>query len=193
MRFPSLTLQKIMTTALLVVDVQESFPHRPYWDAADVPEFLTQQNRLIAGFIRAKLPIVRVFHIEPEGVFSKASGFVRPLNGLMDFREDFMIEKTMHSAFAGSPLAIELAKRGIGRVAVSGIRTEQCCETTTRDASDRGLEVDFVSPATLTFAMTHPDGRTFSATQIRERTELVLHGRFATVCTVDDALTRATA
>ncbi|XLM22660.1 isochorismatase family protein, partial [Chromobacterium piscinae] len=32
--------------------------------------------------------------------------------------------------------------------AISGIRTEQCCETTARVASDLGYEVDFVSEAT---------------------------------------------
>jgi hypothetical protein len=75
---------------------------------------------------------------------------------------------------------------------VSGIRTEQCCETTTRHASDMGFEVDYVSEATLTFTMKHPvSGRVFTPQEIKERTELVLHGRFATVCSVAGALERA--
>jgi nicotinamidase-related amidase len=74
---------------------------------------------------------------------------------------------------------------------VSGIRTEQCCETTTRDGSDRGYTVDFVTAATLTFAMQHPNGKRFTAAEIAEKTELVLNGRFATISTVSEALTRA--
>jgi len=71
---------------------------------------------------------------------------------------------------------------------VSGIRTEQCCETTTRHASDLGYAVDYVGEATLTFPMTDAAGRSWSAAEIRERTELVLAGRFARVVTVAEAL-----
>ena len=74
-----------------------------------------------------------------------------------------------------------------------GIRTEQCCETTTRNASDLGFEVDYVSEATLTFPMTTLKGRTVSADEIRERTEMVLTGRFATIVDVDQAIARARA
>jgi nicotinamidase-related amidase len=180
-----------MSTALLVIDAQASFPNRPYWSAEFVPHYLVQQNALIAGFVAAKLPIVRIFHVEPEGAFSKASGFIRPIEGLVDFEPAFTIEKHVHSAFAGTELATLLTQHGIRRLVISGIRTEQCCETTTRDGSDRGFEVDYVTEATLTFPMQHPNGKTFSAAQISERTELVLSGRFATICTVSQALTRA--
>lgn len=71
---------------------------------------------------------------------------------------------------------------------VSGIRTEQCCETTARHASDCGYEVDFVSEATLTFAMSDRHGRHWSPADIKARTELVLDGRFARILTAAEAL-----
>ena len=77
--------------------------------------------------------------------------------------------------------------RGITRLIVSGIRTEQCCETTTRHASDLGYAVDYVTEATLTFAMTGRDGRRWTPAEIAARTELVLDGRFARIVTVDEA------
>ena len=61
----------------------------------------------------------------------------------------------------------------IRRLIVSGIRTEQCCETTTRHASDIGYKVDYVTEATLAFAMTDRRGRVWSPQEIKERTELV--------------------
>ena len=76
---------------------------------------------------------------------------------------DVVFHKHRHSALVGSGLPVWLTERGIRRLIVSGIRTEQCCETTTRHASDLGFEVDFVSEATLTFAMTARDGRVCSA------------------------------
>jgi hypothetical protein len=48
--------------------------------------------------------------------------------------------------------------------------------------------VDFVSEATLTFAMTDRHGHTWSARDIKARTELVLADRFARIVTVEQAL-----
>jgi nicotinamidase-related amidase len=175
------------SSALIVVDVQASFTTRPYWSADDLPAYLKAQNDLIAGYVAKKLPVVRVFHID-TGPFAKESGFVRPLDGLINFGAALTIEKNMHSAFAGTPLAQWLIQRGIRNIAVSGIRTEQCCETTTRHASDQGFNVSYVTEATLTFPMTHANGRTHSAADIKERTELVLAGRFAKIATVAEAL-----
>jgi len=98
-----------------------------------------------------------------------------------------------HSALVGTGLDVWLTANGIGRLIVSGIRTEQCCETTTRHASDLGWAVDFVPDATLTWDMVQPDGAPLCAADIKARTATVLAGRFATLCTVDEALERASA
>jgi hypothetical protein len=45
-----------------------------------------------------------------------------------------------------------------------------------------------VTAATLTFAMTSPSGRRYSPQDIRDRTELVLAGRFADIVTPESAL-----
>jgi len=183
-----------MQTALLLIDVQQSFKHRPYWTEADVPAFLERTNALVAGCAAAGVPIVRVFHVDDEPAgnpFSHASGLIRPLDGLAPYDAAFTTVKHRHSALAGTDLAIRLRERGVRRVIVAGIRTEQCCETTTRHASDEGFEVDYVTEATLTWDMKTPDGHTLSAAQIKERTATVLAGRFATLVTVEEALRRA--
>jgi nicotinamidase-related amidase len=174
-----------LSAALLVIDAQASFTARPYWQDTDVSAWLDAQNRLIDAFAKQGKPIVRVLHVEDTGAFSLESGLVQPIDGLRAFDAALTIHKYAHSAFAGTPLAQWLLQRGIGRVVISGIRTEQCCETTTRDASDRGFQVDYVTEATLTFPMRHANGRLFSPSDIKERTELVLAGRFARICTVD--------
>lgn len=173
--------------ALIVVDVQESFRHRPYWSEADLPAFLERQQALIDGARARGIPVVQIFHVEDSGVFSLASGHVIAMQGL-DIQPDATFHKHRHSALVGSSLPVWLAQRGIRRLLVSGIRTEQCCETTTRHASDSGYDVDFVSEATLTFAMTDRAGRRWSAAEIKARTELVLDGRFARIATVEQAL-----
>lgn len=174
-------------TALLVIDVQDSFRHRPYWDEAGFARYLDRQQALIDGAVAQNVPVVQVFHVEEEGVFSLASGHVRTLEPLR-ITPDAVFHKRRHSALVGSGLEVWLNQNGIRRLLVSGIRTEQCCETTTRHASDIGYDVDYVAEATLTFAMTDAAGRRWSADEIRARTELVLAGRFARIATVEEAL-----
>jgi nicotinamidase-related amidase len=174
-------------TALLVIDAQESFRHRPYWSDADTPAFFDRLQALVDGAKAGRIPIIQIFHVEDEGAFSLAGGHVRTLAPLV-VAPDATFHKHRHSALVGSGLPVWLTERGIRRLIVSGIRTEQCCETTTRQASDLGFEVDFVSDATLTFAMTARDGRVWSAAEIKARTELVLADRFARIATVEQAL-----
>jgi nicotinamidase-related amidase len=183
-----------MNSALLVIDVQQSFPQRDYWSTNHVPEYLDAQNRLIQRCVSASIPIVRVFHEEPDSgnAFDPVSGWVRPLDGLVTFEAAHEVRKHRHSALIGTDLLGWLRHRNIDRLIVSGIRTEQCCETTTRNASDEGFAVDFVTDATLTFDMHHADGTVFVAADIKQRTETVLRDRFATMVTVDDALRRVT-
>lgn len=184
-----------MQTALLLIDVQQSFRHRPYWSETDLPAFLAQTNALLAGAAARGIPVVRVFHtdgpLSRDNPFATASGLVRPLDGLAPFDAALAIEKHRHSALVGTELPVWLHQRGIRRLIVAGIRTEQCCETTARHASDEGWEVDYVPDATLTFDMPLAGGGTLDAAAIRERTVTVLAGRFATICSVDEALARA--
>lgn len=173
-------------TALLVIDVQESFRHRPYWDGAGVPGFLDRVQALADGAKAQGVPVVQVFHVEDNGAFALASGHVRTMEPLA-IHPDAVFHKGRHSALVGSGLDVWLTRHGIRRVVVSGIRTEQCCETTTRHASDLGYAVDYVTEATLTFPMTR-GGRTWTPADIKARTELVLEGRFARIATVEEAL-----
>lgn len=173
--------------ALIVVDAQESFRHRPYWSDRDVPFFIDRLQTLIDGARTRGIPVVQVFHVEGDGAFSLASGHVKTFAGI-SLTPDAIFYKHSHSALIGSGLDVWLVRHGIRKLIVSGIRTEQCCETTTRHASDSGYDVDYVTEATLTFAMTGRDGRVWSPEEIKARTELVLEDRFARIVTVGTAL-----
>jgi nicotinamidase-related amidase len=177
--------------ALLVIDVQESFRQRPYWRTDDLPDFVDRLQVLIDGAKARGIPVVQIFHVDGDEHFSLSSGYVRKLEEIA-LEADAVFHKSRHSALVGSGLDVWLVENGIRKLIVSGIRTEQCCETTTRHASDLGYEVDYVTEATLTFPMTHTSGTVFSADDIKKRTELVLSGRFARIATVEDALAAAT-
>src|SRR6185369_6289579 len=129
-----------MKSCLVVIDAQESFRHRPYFTERDLPAYLAAQNALIEGCQKQGVPIVRVFHVDgpktAENPFALESGHVKPLKELTAFEPAATFYKSRHSALVGTGLDVWLTQNGIGRLIVSGIRTEQCCETTTRHASD---------------------------------------------------------
>lgn len=175
-------------SALVIIDVQESFRQMPFWSEADLPDFKEAVLRLERGAREHGLPVIHIFHIGQAGPFIEESGFVTPLDWLPD-SPDVVFEKHTHNAFTDTGLDLWLRRRGIGHLVITGIRTEQCCETTTRVASDIGYAVDYVTEATLTFPMTHAgSGRIYSPAEIKAHTELVLAGRFARIASVDDAL-----
>lgn len=182
-------------TALIVIDVQESFRHRPYWRAEELPVFLGNLRSLIERAHAAGTPVLQVFHREPgddpANPFSAASGLVKEMPEL-PVHATAVFWKQVHSAlFAqsadGTTLEAWLRAHGIKQLLITGIRTEQCCETTTRHASDVGFQVQYVTDATLTFPMQTRAGREVSAAEIRERTELVLEGRFARIVSAAQA------
>lgn len=184
-------------TCLLVIDVQESFRHRPYFSAQELPAYLQAQNALIEGCVARGVPVVRILHSEgaksADNPFAIESGHVRAWDGLADFDADATFIKSRHSALVGTGLDVWLTERGIRQLIISGIRTEQCCETTTRHASDLGWDVTYSLDATLTWPMTQPDGTTLSAHDLRQRTATVLQNRFAQVMMTNDVIAKLAA
>jgi nicotinamidase-related amidase len=186
-------------TALVVIDVQESFRQRPIWAYASQPDIVEQVNRLVDAARRRGDLVVWVLHAEPGsgGVFDPASGHVRLIDGLARAAGEPTLVKTAHNAFTTTNLQQILTLAGIRELTVCGIRTEQCVETTTRVGFDLGYEMTFVTDATVTFPTPHrdlpadatleqilADPRTLSTADMIARTEYALAGRFATVRTV---------
>ncbi|OZI77521.1 cysteine hydrolase family protein [Bordetella genomosp. 12] len=184
-----------MKQALLFIDAQESFRQCPFWDDAELADFVRNAQGLIDAAQARGIAVLQVFHVNetnPQSPFALASGHVRTLAEL-HVTPTATFHKTVHSAlFAraaeGSSLQSWLAQQGIEEVIVAGVRTEQCCETTARHASDSGYKVRFATDATLTFAMQSPAGKPYTPADIRDCTELVLAGRFARIVPAARAL-----
>ncbi|HEX4248033.1 MAG TPA: isochorismatase family protein [Pseudonocardia sp.] len=185
-----------MTTALLVVDVQESFRQRESWTAVSNPAIVDRVSDLVAWSRAEGNPVYWVLHSEPGtgGVFDPVGGHVRLIDGLVPDEAEPVLIKTAHNAFTTTNLQRLLTERGVGNLVVAGIRTEQCCETTARIGSDLGYGVTFVTDATATMPLPHwdlpataslsevlADPRTLSVQDVVARTEYVLAGRFAQI------------
>ncbi|MDF9813103.1 cysteine hydrolase family protein [Streptomyces sp. SPB162] len=190
-----------MNRALIVIDVQQSFLQRPLWAASSNPGIVGQVNRLVAHARDEGDLVVWVLHSEPGtgDAFDPESGHVRLMEGLEPLDGEPVLTKTAHNAFTTTNLQQLLTSRGVTEVVISGIRTEQCVETTTRLASDLGYGVTFVTDATATTPIEHwdapagrsveeilADPRTLQTDDIIARTEYALAGRFARVTTVKE-------
>lgn len=190
-----------MTRALVVIDVQKSFQQRPNWAAVSNPAIVKQVNRLVSAAREAGDLVVWVLHSEPDTgtVFDQELGHVQLMDGLVPLDGEPVVTKTSINAFTTTNLQQTLTSRGIRELVICGIQTEQCCETTTRVASDLGYEVAFVTDATATFPIAHRDApadrtldemladpSTLSTDEIIRRTEYALAGRFATIRSVDE-------
>ncbi|HEY0156681.1 MAG TPA: isochorismatase family protein [Thermoanaerobaculia bacterium] len=171
-----------MDTALLVIDIQDSFKYSAErWASRNNPGFEKNVTELIGAFREASLPVIFVLHTDPDPGFRTTDPQFRLMDFLGRRENEPLIVKNTRNAFTSTDLQQRLDALGVRKVVISGISTEQCCETTTRVAADLGYDVDFVTEATATF----PIG-SLTADQIAERTEAVLSGRFARIARVSD-------
>ena len=165
--------------ALIVVDVQKAFED-PRWGPRNNPDCDANVAALVDDFRRRGEPVVYVRHDSTEDVSPLRPD--EPGNALKDFLPpdpDLLVTKDVNSAFLGQPdLGGWLKERGIERIAICGIQTNMCCETTARMGGNLGYDVRFVIDATHTF---DPGG--FDADTLSRVTAANLDGEFATVVT----------
>jgi nicotinamidase-related amidase len=175
-----------MNRALVVVDVQESFRARPDWSDMHNRNIVEPVGRLVDAARAGGDLVVWVLHSEPGsgGSFDPELGEVRLMRELDRRPEEPLVVKTSVNAFTSTNLQQQLTQQGIHELVICGIRTEQCCETTARVASDLGFEVTFVTDATTTSGIAG-----LSAEQIIERTQRVLEAReFARIASTDEVV-----
>jgi nicotinamidase-related amidase len=95
---------------------------------------------------------------------------------------DLLVTKQTNSGFYGQPdLHAWLQARRLTGLAVCGIQTNHCVETTARMGGNLGYDVLFVADACHTFDRRGPAGELMTADELIRATVTSLHGEFATV------------
>ena len=127
-------------TALVVVDVQRAFEDAGYWGRRNNPDCEANVAALLAAWRAAERPVVFVRHDSDEPASPLRPGapgnaFRPELTG----EPDLLVTKQVNSAFHGDPdLAAWLRERELGGIAICGITTNHCCETTARVGGNLG-------------------------------------------------------
>lgn len=170
-------------TALLLIDIQDSFKTGTRWERRGNHAFERNVTTLLDAFRAADLPRFFILHTDTTPGFTAAD----PEHRLMDFMErrddEPLLVKTTRNSFTSTNLKEQLDHLGIKRLVITGIQTEQCCETTARVAADvYEYHVDFVTEATQTFPiLDRESGEELMPDEIFRRTEFVLRDRFARI------------
>ena len=185
-----MTAPDLDRTALVVVDVQRGFEDAAYWGPRNNPACEANVARLLEHWRRAGRPVVLVRHDSDSPDSPLAPG--RPCNDLrpeVAGEADLLVTKRVNSSFHGTPdLDAWLRERDLDGIAVCGITTNHCCETTARVGGNLGHRVLFVLDATHTFDRTAPDGSVVTAHELARVTATNLDGEFATVVTTAELL-----
>ncbi|MGE0313260.1 MAG: isochorismatase family protein [Lautropia sp.] len=135
-----------MSDAVLVIDVQQGLCEGEgvAWDCDGT---IARINALTARARVAGVPVVFVQHESAAGDLAYGSRGWRLAEGLQVEAGDLRVRKTTPDAFLRTDLQALLDARGVRRVAVCGMHSEFCIDSTTRGALARGYAVDLVSDA----------------------------------------------
>ncbi|BDZ63575.1 cysteine hydrolase family protein [Agromyces mangrovi Wang et al. 2018] len=165
-------------TALIVIDVQQGFDD-PRWGPRNAPGAEANIERLLQAWADASRPVVLVRHDSRESGSPLRPG--QPGNDLRPFvagaAHELLVTKHVNSAFHGEPdLEGWLRARGIRRIVLCGVQTNQCVETTARVGGNLGFDVTVALDATHTFDLEGPDGLRLTADELATATAVNLAG-----------------
>ena len=177
--------------ALIVIDVQKGFAEHDIRGERNNPYCEANVARLIEAWRESNLPVVFVKHNSKS-----ETSVLRPNQPGNDFKDiitgepDLLVTKSVNSAFYGKPDLYQWLKAtDIDSVAICGIQTNMCCETTARMAGNLGLDTWFVLDATHTFAKEF-NGKKISAEELAQTTAVNLSGEFAEILSTEVAISR---
>ena len=170
--------------------MQRAFEDAAYWGRRNNPGLRGELAALLAAWRAAERPLVFVRHDSDEpGSPLRPDDPGNAFKPEVEGQHDLLVTKQVNSAFHGEPdLAAWLRERELGSIAICGITTNHCCETTARVGGNLGFDVLFVLDATHTFDRAGPDGVVMTADELARATATSLHGEFATVVTTEDLL-----
>lgn len=131
-----------MTSALLVIDMQNGIVEEGYRADAVLATVRDLCHRARA----ADMPVIYLRHAHGEDGFLQHGTPAWEIHrAVAPHERDVVLDKRANDAFHETPLGDELRRRGVKRVIITGMATEQCVDTTARSALSHDLDVTVVA------------------------------------------------
>jgi nicotinamidase-related amidase len=138
--------------ALIVIDMQSGMFADPALPPHDGAAVLGRIAGMIVNARANTVPVIFVQHDGGEGdVLARGQPGFALHPAIVPRAGEPIIVKRFCSAFQETWLADVLAAQGIGRIAICGMQTEYCIDTTCRSAFERGCAVTLIGDAHTTF------------------------------------------
>jgi len=132
---------------LLVIDVQNAY--LPFMDATGIANAFEQINNAIELFRSRELPVVRIYHISPEGWPPLEGGGFRFAHDVAISEEDPMIVKNHPDAFKKTELTETLEGLDCDAVYLCGLSATGCVLATYFGGLARDLPTHMIKEALI--------------------------------------------
>lgn len=178
-------------TALLLIDVQQGIDQLDYWGGfagrRNNPEAEDRLRSMLDEWRTHGSTAIFTRHDSREAgsplKIGKPGGAFKP--GLEPRGDEAVITKSVNSGFIGTPLELELRRRGVRRVVAAGFFTNMCVSTTVRMSGNLGFDTYLVRDACACSNRIDPDGQDIDPDTIHRVTVANLHGEFCTALSRD--------
>lgn len=174
--------------ALIVINVQHEYIDGKM--PIEFPELsvsLPNIGRAMDHAAAHSIPVIVVQHVLPPAaaVFARDTRAIELDSSVASRPRDLLIEKTLPSAFAENDLDAWLRERGVDTLTVTGYTSNNCGESTMRDAVHRGFQAEFISDASGTFAHANRAG-VLTAQELQRAVCVSMQSRYGAVATTTE-------
>ncbi|MGJ7918130.1 cysteine hydrolase family protein [Massilia sp. LXY-6] len=176
-------------TALIVIDMQKgmrspALPPRNNLQAED------NAARLLAAWRETRQPVVNVRHISRSSasVFAPGQSGVEFQGRFTPLAHEHVVEKNVPDAFINTGLERWLHARGIRKLVIAGVSTENSIEASARTAGNLGFSAMVAEDACFTFGKQDFGGNWRSADEVHLMALANLHGEYARVLSTEEIL-----
>ena len=159
---------KSNSTALIVIDVQNF-----YWEKESHDEYIENLQKIIEATRNKGLHVVYVKHVwgdSPDDDIFNIRQEIKPQEN------EAIVFKRTPGSFFNTNLEEILKSKDIKNVIITGMKTNHCCDTTTREASARGYNTMIISEGVRTFDLKGIDGEIIPRETIQYVTLSILQG-----------------
>ena len=175
--------------ALLIIDMQQAMA-MPQAGERNNPQAEAHIAQLLAAWRAAGQTVIHVRHMSrtPGSLFWPGQSGAAFQPAFQPRGSETVFEKNVPDAFTHSALERWLHVRGIRRLLLVGVSTNNSVESTARSAGNLGFDTLVVSDATFAFAKADYHGTPRSADEVHAMALANLDGEYARVLSTDEAL-----
>jgi nicotinamidase-related amidase len=170
-----------MSTALLLIDIQNDYFPGGAMELSGSVEAGGRAGLLLATFRAKGLPVIHVQHVSTRAgatFFLPGTPGVEIHDCVAPRDGETVVRKHFPNSFRETALLDELRSLGITGLAVAGMMTHMCVDTTVRAAFDLGFGIQLAHDACATRDLAF-GGRTVAAADVHAAFVAALNGLFA--------------